>query len=325
MIRFFGHNKAWLGVEAFLALFFLFLASTWANRSIDLEVGSLDGTLRFEDKSLDYRIYFPKTGGSYPVIVFSHGFGGSKESFSLLGRFWASRGYVVIHPSHGDSMAKIGEGSRVGSVRGRLRTAISQPDNISKRVGDITLILDSLDYLNSSVVGLSGKINPKSVGLAGHSFGAYIAMLLGGVSVSISKEGGGNNLYDPRVKCLLLVSPQGTGQQGLTKESYKTLAVPTMFVTGTRDRGVGGQDVSWRKEPYGFAPLGDKYLLVIEGANHFSFGGGLRGESSQITKTLSFYSDLFWESYLKESINDKRFLRTFAGQSVKEGAVLSYK
>lgn len=47
-----------------------------------------------------------KTGGSYPVILFSRGFGGNKDAFGPIGQHWASHGCVVIHPTHADGVGR---------------------------------------------------------------------------------------------------------------------------------------------------------------------------------------------------------------------------
>src|SRR5437762_9936135 len=47
------------------------------------------------------KIYFPKTAdGPFPIIIFSHGLGGSREGYEYLGRYWASHGYVSVHVQH---------------------------------------------------------------------------------------------------------------------------------------------------------------------------------------------------------------------------------
>jgi len=55
-------------------------------------------------RQLPLKIYYPKQerAGGYPVVIFSHGSGGSKDGYSYLGRFWAENGYVVIHVTHLD-------------------------------------------------------------------------------------------------------------------------------------------------------------------------------------------------------------------------------
>lgn len=44
-------------------------------------------------KNLPYKVSFPDADGPYPVIVFSHGFGGNKDAFVAISRHWASHGY----------------------------------------------------------------------------------------------------------------------------------------------------------------------------------------------------------------------------------------
>jgi predicted peptidase len=43
-------------------------------------------------KELPYKVYYPKTGGPYPVILFSHGFGGQpgcvRPDRQALGQSW---------------------------------------------------------------------------------------------------------------------------------------------------------------------------------------------------------------------------------------------
>jgi len=282
-------------------------------------------------KDLMCKVYFPKAGGPYPVILFSHGFGGNKDAFGPVGRHWASYGYVVVHPTHADGLGRVERiskadaGERAGP-RGRfqgLLGGISDPQKIGDRVADLVLILDSLDQLPDAVRGLKGKIDAKHIGVAGHSFGAYTAMLIGGVTVELGNEKG-KRFADKRVLCILPISGQGTGQQGLTKTSWDALEMPMMTVTGTRDQGVGGQSVEWRKEPYRFSPKGDKFLVVIDGATHFSFGGGLGLRSAAPTEVVKLCSTQFWDAYLKDSAAARKYLasdqlvRDSGGQCVFE-------
>ena len=268
-------------------------------------------------KDLICKVYFPKTGGPYPVILFSHGFGGNKDAFGPVGRHWASYGYVVVHPTHADGLGraeripKADAGERAGP-RGRfqgLLGGISDPQKIGDRVADLVLILDSLDQLPDAVRGLKGKIDAKHIGVAGHSFGAYTAMLIGGVTADLGKEKG-KGFADKRVACILPISGQGTGQQGLTDRNWDALKIPMMTITGTRDQGAGGQGVDWKKEPYQFSPKGDKFLVVIDGANHLSFGGGLGPRASAPAEVVKLCSIQYWDAYLKDSAAAKKYLQS---------------
>ena len=156
---------------------------------------------------------------------------------------------------------------------------------------------------------LVARIDAERIGIGGHSFGAYTAMLIGGVTVDLGgvKD---RSFRDQRVTCILPISAQGTGQQGLTRASWAGLTIPMMTMTGTRDQGVGGQGFEWKKEPYTFSPPGSKYLVVIDGANHFSFGGGLGERSSDVTDVVKLTSTLFWDAFLKDSQTAQDYLQS---------------
>lgn len=250
-------------------------------------------------KELHYKVYYPNSGGPYPVILFSHGFGGTKDSFSTIGKQWASEGYVVIHPTHADGMPR----TRRIPIGG-----FNPIETIAARVGDLTWILDSLDKLHKQVPGLKGKLDTTIIGVGGHSFGAYTAMLIGGVTADLGNEKQ-RSFHDKRVQAILPISAQGTGQQGLTKKSWDQLTLPMMTITGTRDRGAGQQSVDWKKEPYQYSPPGDKYLIVIEGANHFSFGGRAGIQNQPITDAVTISTTLFWNAYLKNDVTAKKQLK----------------
>ena len=58
------------------------------------------------NKDLPIKVRFPtQCPTSRPVILFSHGAGGSYEGFAALTDHWASYGYVVLLPTHSDSIA----------------------------------------------------------------------------------------------------------------------------------------------------------------------------------------------------------------------------
>jgi hypothetical protein len=132
-------------------------------------------------------------------------------------------------------------------------------------------------------------------------------MLVGGVTADLGGEK--NKTYlDRRVKCILPISAQGTGQQGLTDKSWDTLKLPMMTITGTRDRGAGGQGAGLEEGAVRAQPAGDKYLVVIDGANHVSFGGGLGPRGDDVVACVALAGTHFWDAYLKDSATSKEYL-----------------
>src|SRR5205823_1559023 len=95
-------------------------------------------------KDLPVAVCFPKEAGRYPVIVFSHGAGGSGPRVLALPKFWASHGYVVLVPTHADSVAlqrrqggsdkpKLGDPKEL--ARGVVRRAVTDTANWLERAG----------------------------------------------------------------------------------------------------------------------------------------------------------------------------------------------
>jgi predicted dienelactone hydrolase len=267
------------------------------------------------DKDVLFKVYYPRGDGPFPVIVFSHGFGGNKDAFAYLSRFWASHGYVVLHPTHSDSGAlqQLREGNAA-----ELRKRLENPKAWENRLRDVTVFLDSLAELEKVAPDLKGKLDGTRVGVAGHSFGAYTAMLLGGTTVDVPDGPASKSFADPRVKAILPISGQGTGQQGLTKTSWQKVTLPMLTMTGSLDRGVAGQTPEWREEPFRLSPEGDKYHLFLEGANHFTFG---RPGPSELTDYVKAASLPFWDAYLKGKSEGKAYLRSDRLEAAGTGAV----
>ncbi|MBX9769972.1 MAG: acetylxylan esterase [Candidatus Obscuribacterales bacterium] len=285
-------------------------------------------------KEIQARIYYPEDSGSHPAIVFSHGAGASRNEYLALTHTWASHGFVVIQPTHGDSILLQEDLGHKANLPTIIATARKDYKGWIDRCRDLSFVIDSLETLNNEHPLLKGKIDQSRIGIAGHSYGAYTAMLLAGAQLEYIDDYPFDKLHDKRIKSALVLSPPGTGQQGLTKDSFKSLTLPTMFMTGSRDKGLSGQPPEWRIEPFNFCPPGDKYLVFIEGANHFTFAAGratlvtnqpgpsatiLGGTQYPARLTSKFdqrailghiklASTCFWNAYLKEDPASRAYL-----------------
>src|SRR5437867_10421359 len=99
------------------------------------------------DRAVPSKIYYPKNGdGPFPVILFSHGLGGSREGYEYLGRHWASHGYVSVHLQHKGSDSAVWQGT--ASPLEALRKAVADPSNAVNRPRDVSFALDELAKLN---------------------------------------------------------------------------------------------------------------------------------------------------------------------------------
>jgi predicted dienelactone hydrolase len=241
-------------------------------------VGTVDEVLLRDtkrDRDVPLKAYYPQGPGPYPVILFSHGFGGSKDHYAGLAKFWASHGYVSLHPSHADAFAF---NRQMFMNRQSLGAVLDDAKRWADRSRDVSFVLDSLEELQRNVPELKGKLSARRIGVGGHSFGAFTTMLLAGALVDLPDGTRAQSYADPRPRAFLAMSPQGTGQQGLNQHSWETILRPMMTMTGSADRNRAGQSPTWRQQPYDLSPPGGKYHVYIDGASHFSFSGRQAGE-----------------------------------------------
>jgi hypothetical protein len=131
------------------------------------------------DKDLQVRLYAPSpkpnvrlAESKLPLVVFSHGAGGSRKVGPELLQFWASHGYVVIAPTHEDSIElQKQQGKRVNMNR-TIADLGFKPETRINRVKDISLILGSVSELERKAVELTGRIDTESIAVTGHSAGS---------------------------------------------------------------------------------------------------------------------------------------------------------
>jgi predicted dienelactone hydrolase len=268
-------------------------------------------------KDIPVKIYYPAGVGRFPVIIFSHGALASKENYSGLGQFWASYGYVSIHPSHADSVAD-------SSFRGTLRQALSEPRAWENRPEDISFIIDSLAHVEKFAPQLVGKLDLRHIGVGGHSFGAYTAGLIGGTTIVVPGKSGPQSFADKRVSAVVLLSPQGEGVLGLSAHSWDEVHVPMLLMYGSRDFGPFGEEPVWRSEAFAKGPAGNKYEVELEGGTHMGFAGLLPGEGhhAEVFQCAKLETLAFWDAYLKQDPKALQYveshgLQKFSGDSAR--------
>jgi len=267
-------------------------------------------------KDLQLRVSFPKDADVFPVIVWSHGATGSKDDYQPLVRHWVSYGYVCIQANHSDSRALAGM-SQTGQVANKFHDWANRPK-------DVAFILDSLDGIEAKVPGLKAKLDEKTIGVGGHSFGAHTAQLVAGTA-TVNLGGVRTSHADPRPKAFVLISPQGKGPQ-LDDKSWEGLTRPFLSITGSNDWGRKGDPVDWRLDPFRLASYTDKYLLYIEGAHHDfgGIGGGVayRNAGPANPNHLAYVKSTttaFWDTYLKQDEKAQDFLRSNRMAAVSGG------
>lgn len=245
------------------------VASGEARQADTTIVDPRDGT------RLDLRLHYPANGTALPVVVFSHGLGGSKEGYAFLGQHWAAHGYVSIHLTHpGSDTAK----ARAGGLAA-MRAAMIDPAILAGRPQQVAAVIDALPAIALAVPGLTGRVDGGRVAVAGHSYGAYTTLAVAGLRIDL--PGGPNSTWaDARPRAFIALSPQGTSP-GMDREAWSAIARPVLVMTGSADgqspllaRGDVRHDGAWREEAFTFMPAGGKHLVFLTDATHSTFSGG---------------------------------------------------
>jgi predicted dienelactone hydrolase len=268
------------------------------------------------NKDVQVKVYYPAEPGPFPVIIFSHGALASKDAYWALGQYWASFGYVSIHPSHADSVADNG-------FRGTVLDAISDPGGWTDRPKDISFIIDSLGHLEELAPGLKHKLDVSRIGVGGHSFGAYTAEAIGGATVLLPGEDKTQSFRESRVAAVVMLSPEGAGEMGLTERSWDNFHIPMLLMYGGRDGGPRKQAPAWRSEPFHKSPPGDKFEVELKGATHMAFAGPLLQTDLQtrVFRCAKLETLAFWDAYLKGDRQAKWYLTTNALRGFSAAAV----
>lgn len=278
------------------------------------------------DKNIHVRLFYPTDLGRFPVIIFSHGAGGSQNCCEALTKHWASYGYITIQPTHDDSARQRRDsGDEDTRPLQAVRDALKNPALWENRPEDISFVIDSLPELQKRIPALSEKIDATRIGVAGHSMGSFTAEAVAGATIDFPNRPAASFL-DHRVKAVLCLSPQASGQFGLSDQSFAKISVPYFGVTGSKDSLGPIASPEWHKIPFRLSPPGDKYHLYIDGASHMSFTGSRMlastdpAQDDAILGYTNSASLAFWDAYLKSDARAKAYLHSDALSASSHGA-----
>lgn len=212
-------------------------------------------------------------GGPYPVVAFSHGFGGIRYQSSYLTTWLASHGFVVVAPDH--------EHNTLLDLDSTLTTQVA-----AERPADVSAAVDRLASTFPDRVDLSD-----GYAMVGHSFGGWTTLVMGGGQIDreeLLEHCAANDLPgcrffegedvagledlsqavpDPRVSVAVALAPGlaysfGADGAGLGAN------VPTLVQGGSRD-----SDMPYDREirPVFDALPASARLATLQDAAHFGF------------------------------------------------------
>lgn len=269
------------------------------------------------DRDIPIRVFLPESSEPAPVVLFSHGLGGSRTNNQYLGNHWSGRGYLVVFVQHPGSDESVWKTEPPRSRMNALRKA-ANGRNFMLRVGDIPAVLDQLDQWNAQEGHpLYQRVDLEHVGMSGHSFGAVTTQAVSGQQFGKGRS----SVTDARIDAAIAMSPSAPAGES-ADEAFSTVSIPWLLMTGTRDKApIGRVEVADRLAVFPALPNGDKYELVLWDAEHSAFSErkrlGKRNDRDvrqQHHRAVLATSAAFWDAYLKNDSDARAWL---AGDGVK--------
>lgn len=261
------------------------------------------------NREIPVRIRMPAGTVRAPVILFSHGLGGSLDAGTDWVAAWQAAGFITVNIQHHGSDDAIWQG-KARPMQG-LRGAMNA-EQLKARADDVHFVLDRVARGGMAGACNLGRADMSRVGMAGHSFGAQTTLAISG-----ARYAGQASMADPRVKAAIAFSPQPAKGQS-DQAAFGGIRIPFFTVTGTKDSMVllSGVTASDRVRPYEAMPRGAKYLLVIDGANHMMLGGQQMrmrngGPPADMERTVTEATILFWRATLTGDAGARAALGAF--------------
>lgn len=267
-------------------------------------------------RNLPIRVYLPESGKPAPVILFSHGLGGSRDNNPYLGNHWAKRGYVVVFVQHPGSDESIWKNTTPLQRMAAMKRAASV-ESFLQRAGDIPAVIDTLSEWNGKDGHpLHHRLDLPHLGMSGHSFGALTTQALAGQAFI----GGREAFSDPRIDAAVMMSP-GPPSAGNPATAFARIAIPCLLMTGTKDDSpIGNQTAADRLKVFPHLQKAGAWQVVFDKATHMTFSErdllGRQPRNPRYHRAILALTTAFWDAELKDNAPAKAWLTGDGAKSV---------
>ncbi len=261
-----------------------------------------------DNRPVKIKIYYPVNHNmtDLPVIIWSHGLGGSVDGAAFLSRFLAAQGFVMVHVQHHGTDTTLWEGKK-GHPWDVIRKAYISRAMTLNRFADIPFVLDQLPAWMGDHPEVAEHADLSMFGMSGHSFGALTSQVMAGMLFPDEDEKL-VRLKEARFQAGILYSPGPIEHLGNydPAEIYGAIDIPLFHMTGTDDKSpVSGWDYKKRLSIYENSPKVEKNLLVLKDGDHMVFSGsrGKLGKSphrEEHERIIKIAALAYWEATLKQ-------------------------
>ena len=253
----------------------------------------------------------PIADKNFPLVLFSHGLGGTKTQNSINIEELVSNGYIVVAPDHtydasitvfdNGEISKFKSGLPVHELENKVVTEKifwdTRLPQINTRAGDIKFIIDKLQTMKNH--HLYNSINFNKIGIFGHSFGGATSVVSSWndtrISACINLDGWFEPIVDPIIK--------------------NGLKVPFCYI-GQESWGNKSKNYERLNEFYSNCQS-DTYFIRIKNTKHFDYSDlpyiskvgktfKISGKASNKKLTLELNKVIlgFFNEYLKDDLED---------------------
>ncbi len=293
----------------------LAMASPVGAGSVVVEAGRLQDPASVEvtygewrddarERTVPYKLYLPSGSGPAPVVLLSHGLGGSREAAGFLLEALAEAGFAAVSIQHPGTDESILADLRPGEGRQALARLTRGPGaraGAGARFGDVRFVIDRLEAENAGG-RFAGRFDLTRLGMSGHSYGALTTLVALGQG---AREEGPNPFQDPRIDAGIVYSPNAPRNQD-PESALAGIRTPILHFTGTEDRTPFDLEETpeGRTLPFRTINGADQYLIVLTGGDHQIFGGRVQrsgamtpAETAQ-TEAIVRETLIFWRAHL---------------------------
>lgn len=275
------------------------ITPTSEPRRVTLQKGEwVDGNRA--NRVVPYKLYQPEPlpgDAPYPVIIWSHGMGGTRDGAGFISRYVAAHGYITCHIQHAGTDDSLWAG-KPGHPWTHIRAAKIPRKTVLQRYRDVPFALDQLRAMNIPHADFD------RLGMSGHSFGALTTQIMAGQRIARGRRH--YDLHQPEFKAGILYSPvPGRSDPADPGFVYGGIRIPLLHLTGTDDESpLEGFHYERRLSVARHAGRDDQMVVIIKDGDHMVFNGSRGGlgdnpkreRHEEIIKVLSL---AWWEWRLK--------------------------